>query len=240
MGDERLRQLERRWLETKALDDEAGLLTERVRSGVLLRERLELAAFCGHPAACAALGTEQPEVPEDLEAWGDAFARWGRESCVRAMIAAARRVLPCWSVFRAHDHRPLRAIELAEEWIRTPSTERELDAWSYGAQALWGLHEEVVSFVSSDAGVGDRAAAALASHALTACSFVCRFTNAHREPSLDIGGALKIASGALGEEGPDEAAIHAAIADDVIPWAAGYRDPVLTRLADRGLRDRRG
>src|SRR5687767_10481406 len=42
MTDARLRELERRWRETGELDDEAALLRERVRVGILRADRLEL------------------------------------------------------------------------------------------------------------------------------------------------------------------------------------------------------
>lgn len=51
MSDARLRELERRWKETKSPDDEAAYLLERVRVGDLTRERLELAAYCGQASA---------------------------------------------------------------------------------------------------------------------------------------------------------------------------------------------
>jgi hypothetical protein len=56
MSDTKLRDLERRWKETGTVDDETAYLLERVRVGDLRRERLELAAYCGHEAASAAIG----------------------------------------------------------------------------------------------------------------------------------------------------------------------------------------
>ncbi len=49
--DHRLRLLERRFVESGAPADELALLLERVRTGRLTRERVELAAWLGHPAA---------------------------------------------------------------------------------------------------------------------------------------------------------------------------------------------
>ena len=43
MSDAKLRELERRWKESGAVEDEAAYLLERVRVGDLTRERLELA-----------------------------------------------------------------------------------------------------------------------------------------------------------------------------------------------------
>jgi len=47
MSDSKLRELERRWRETKSVEDEAAYLRERVRVGDLTQERLELAAVAG-------------------------------------------------------------------------------------------------------------------------------------------------------------------------------------------------
>ncbi len=54
MTDQRLRELERRAADS--VEAEAAYLLERVRAGDLARQRLELAACCGHPAARTALG----------------------------------------------------------------------------------------------------------------------------------------------------------------------------------------
>jgi hypothetical protein len=51
VSDARLRELERRWLETQAVQDEAAYLLERVRVGDLERENLALAAMFGHGAS---------------------------------------------------------------------------------------------------------------------------------------------------------------------------------------------
>jgi hypothetical protein len=66
MSDERLRMLERRWKETGAVEDEAAYLQERLRTGDLARDKLELAAYLGYPGARAALGGEAPPA-DDLE-----------------------------------------------------------------------------------------------------------------------------------------------------------------------------
>lgn len=55
MSDERLRQLQRQWLETGLLEDHATYLRELVRVGGLEPARLELAAYCSHRAASEAL-----------------------------------------------------------------------------------------------------------------------------------------------------------------------------------------
>jgi hypothetical protein len=55
VSDERLREAERRWRETGAVEDEARWLKECVRAGDLDPEHFELVGALGHPAACLAL-----------------------------------------------------------------------------------------------------------------------------------------------------------------------------------------
>jgi len=64
MSDERLRQAERRWLESGTPSDEATWLETRVRFGDLTPGRLWIAAFFGHKASRQALGLARgdPEI----------------------------------------------------------------------------------------------------------------------------------------------------------------------------------
>ncbi|MDC3379526.1 hypothetical protein OAX78_04520 [Planctomycetota bacterium] len=91
MSDERLRELERRWKETQAVEDEAAYLLERVRAGDLEQEKLELAAYCGHEGAQAAIGEEQENVPIALRV-RRLSGRWGRDVAVRAALLALEAV----------------------------------------------------------------------------------------------------------------------------------------------------
>ena len=83
MGDERLRDYERRWRASGALADEVSYLQERLRLGDLSATKLQLCALLGPPAACAVLDVQAPaedDVPQWLEAqgWGDRFAAQAR------------------------------------------------------------------------------------------------------------------------------------------------------------------
>ena len=69
MSDSRLRELERRFRKTGAVEDEAAYLLERVRVGDLAQEKLELAAYCGHEGARLASGQIGSETPDGLEEW---------------------------------------------------------------------------------------------------------------------------------------------------------------------------
>jgi hypothetical protein len=57
MSDVELRRLERRWLASRSLDDEAPYLRARLQQGLVTRRRLELTAGCGVASAQAVLGT---------------------------------------------------------------------------------------------------------------------------------------------------------------------------------------
>lgn len=68
MSDEELRERERRWLITGALEDGVALLRERLRAGSLPPDRLELAAWAGSAAASQTLASPV-EAPEEPERW---------------------------------------------------------------------------------------------------------------------------------------------------------------------------
>ncbi len=65
MSDQRLRDLERRWRQTGAIEDEAAYLLERLRTGGLSRENVRLAAVCGHTAAAIAMSLPLTDPPID-------------------------------------------------------------------------------------------------------------------------------------------------------------------------------
>lgn len=82
MSDSRLRTLERRWIETGAVEDEAAWLRERLRAGGLSEEQLALAAHCAHEGARLALGAKGSDTalpdPQDsvgVKQWLSAMPR---------------------------------------------------------------------------------------------------------------------------------------------------------------------
>lgn len=89
MSDERLRELERSWKESGAVEDEAAFLSERVRVGDLSSEQLQLAAYLNHPAAVSGLDELAPEVPEDPAAWFNGLTACPQAQ-ERALIACIR------------------------------------------------------------------------------------------------------------------------------------------------------
>lgn len=87
MIDERLRRRERARRAGGGLAGEVAWLQERVRAGLLARDRLELAARLGHGPSRAVLGGGRfrPVRP------GELFERWGREAMVRVALTLAER-----------------------------------------------------------------------------------------------------------------------------------------------------
>lgn len=84
MSDDRLRDLERRWLETRHADDHGRYLLARVRSGLLDERRLELAAYCGHAGALAAHPATWSFA--DSQEWFLGLHRFGKTVWVVAMV----------------------------------------------------------------------------------------------------------------------------------------------------------
>ncbi len=96
MSDADLRDLERRWKESGGHDDAVRYLQSRLRASDLPRERVEVAAWLGHPAACAVLGDDAPSgiAPWDLRACVEALGRWGAPWVVRGAAGVLERAFP--------------------------------------------------------------------------------------------------------------------------------------------------
>ena len=111
MSDSKLRELERRWRETRSADDEASYLRERVRVGELSQERLDLAAYCGHEGARRAAGVlaggPSPET------WLTDLERRDRAAGLFAAVMLGGAVLPIWEAAHPADNRPRHALRAA-------------------------------------------------------------------------------------------------------------------------------
>ncbi len=112
MSDAVLRDLERRWRQTRSVDDEAAYLLRRVRAGALSQARLDLAAYCGH-AAFAARGDAGPDTAEAFVA---GLAPWGREVCVRAGLAAFDRAFAATGPSKPGAG----CVEALGDWVECP------------------------------------------------------------------------------------------------------------------------
>jgi len=123
VSDERLREAERRWKESGSVVDEARYLQERVRVGNLTKERLELAAYCGHEGASRLCTTVNP--PADLKEWLFGLTRFSipTSTLQRASAACALRVLATMSpADKSHPHWHLCESALTA-WATAPGPE---------------------------------------------------------------------------------------------------------------------
>ncbi|HZV01901.1 MAG TPA: FHA domain-containing protein [Planctomycetota bacterium] len=91
MSDDRLREAERVFRETGSVADEARYLNERVRAGLLARERLELAAELRDEAAVLALGGPGGPRAHTVREVFAGIERFGVEVAARAGVIVARR-----------------------------------------------------------------------------------------------------------------------------------------------------
>lgn len=124
MTDQKLRELERRWKETRSVKDEAAYLREQVQARRLTIERLRVAAECGHPAAAVAID-RSPITPTDgrEEAWLvtlDESRQYMTLICV-----ATQAVASCVALMARQDVDQLRElVDAATAWILSPTEER--------------------------------------------------------------------------------------------------------------------
>lgn len=116
----------------------ARLLVERVRSGDLPQERLELAAHLRDPAACLALGRELTPVTV-LGAWADEVEGWGEEARARLCVAAVTAVVPPWRWLRPADEVFPLAVEALRRGLDRPP---ELEACRERLLSIGGLPDE--------------------------------------------------------------------------------------------------
>ncbi len=144
MSDERLRELERCWQETKSLEAEAAWLRGRVRAGDLGEDKLRLASFLGHHAALVAAGGVPETLPDSAES-SDALvtvvsglAAWGPEVVFRAGMAIASVVAHHWKHDLPTDTRFQEAYEAALAWLHSPSLLAAAEAIRLANRLHWG------------------------------------------------------------------------------------------------------
>jgi hypothetical protein len=219
VSDERLRELERRWKETGAVEDGAAWLRERVRVGDLTQERLELAAHCGHQAATT-LTRGNPEALS-LQEWLGTFPDGGDGAVTRLKIGLARAALPIWEASQPNDHRPHAAIRAAEGWVLCPCADH-LAIGEGAAQACEPeatLSPDVVRSVARLAATAARCEGALATTKVE----VQKICNPWDTPSDHlVDRCLEI---------PAELEFRRVACQDLLPWALAVgQDPVALRL----------
>ncbi|MCO5170330.1 MAG: hypothetical protein M9894_28675 [Planctomycetes bacterium] len=232
MSDARLRDLERRWRETGDPDDGAVWLRARLRAGDLDRDRLDLAAYCGHPAA-QRLSDRRPP-PGDAWDWGEglvlaevaplnppqastgrriraqttswAALGFAREVCARACVAAGEVVLDL-----ARRPEAVEGLDAARRWLVSRS-----QAERARASAAEDRLEDLLRS-RRDAGEDDRDEDDPARAALDACRLAA---GAAAVGGSDLRAAARTLDAAAGARGAP-AAVLDAVAAVLTRWALG-------------------
>lgn len=212
MSDDYLHQLEARWRETGDPPDEARLLLERMRAGLLPRPRLELAAFLGHEAARMALpGSPGIDVDRPTRLASELWP-WGKEACVASAVAASHAVVSL-DLGDRRDPRPRRAIEAAAAWVHCPC-----DAHVAGArQAADGALQAAGINSSAASSSPDRYPALSAHHAAAAAAaWPPPVATKHAHRAIKYAEEAALAAGALAS-----AELTSIICQALILWALG-------------------
>jgi hypothetical protein len=208
--DERQRRLERMAREQGDPLARAQSIREKIRSGILPQEKVELAAHVGDEAARFALGLSGDGLPakdEDLEAWWKGFARFGREASARVLVALAREVL--WSGtqgFEGVAEESFRVVDALDGWIRQPGAETEAALRTTIASAVEapGAAYNLSFAINASQVTGDTSLEEILTGAAQAMRYMPLRT------------------------------ILIVLREEVVPWALGERDPVLRRRDDEG------
>lgn len=130
MSDLSLRELERRWRNTGSLADEAAFLRERLRTGDLAQEHLEIAAYCGRKPAMQVAGIALPMTPvsdcSDTIKWLENMPPVKHAVLVRAALEVARHGVKLGLANAKRERlrdkvtHAERAILATQEWLRCP------------------------------------------------------------------------------------------------------------------------
>lgn len=164
MTDSRLRELERRFRETGAIEDEAALLLTRERTGQLQYYTVELCAYLGYEPARLAFGCKTLDDPlmyvpcgewvgaaasNGTWAWG--LATYGQKISVAAGLAVASSVAALrladydmaeivWA-----DDLPAGAIDAAARWMGCPCLPCATNVGVHTvniADGVWGIRND--------------------------------------------------------------------------------------------------
>ena len=228
MADVRLRELERRWRETGAEEDEVALLAERLRAGRLDAASARLAALLGCPRATRAVGAVAGE--RSLPALAVHLGHGGPVTLGRAVIAAARATSGAWRDEGAPPEAPARferALAAAEAWVVCPCDQHEDAAVDEGRAAipLAGLG----ALAHDPAG---RAPWALAGELACCAAELPSLYDADDPAGFVTLSGLDEAAGLVGVD-----ALRRALRDDLVPWLLGHGDPVAVRRGSYDVRE---
>lgn len=238
MSDPRLRELERAFAATGALEDEAALVAERLRVGAVEADALRLAAALEHPVARRLLPDAPPSALDLLveryafELDGKTWVRWngreqpewrwGLDALRRLAAAAARRGLGGWETFvetspaagRLAPERPWVDLRLVTAWVlgargHDPALVEEVAARNTAHVDRVGAEVELMDPTDAFGAI-----------ALLAESFTAP------DPQRRLAWAVSCGMNAAGRGAVLEAARH-----EVGAWALGHPDPLARWLA---------
>lgn len=199
MSDLRLRELERRYLETGEATDEAEFLREAIRTGHLEERKLGIAADLGYRPARLVLDRPDLELAELADMGRLIRERWGQWELVRLNLVLARRLLP-----------PLKGFATAQRLALEPGL-AAIKAWlaqpSYETSRAVRLGSNQISPLDLAAWVGEERERAIRGAFMGVIRSPIRGLTRH--PSFDTAG---LAVDALGLEGYLEA-----LSADLIP-----------------------
>lgn len=251
MADDRLRELERAWRTSGALDDEVAWLRERQRAGDLDAPRVRLAAWLGHPAAVqlapdAGFGPPRAGASGAALFWRGVTAH-GEEAAVRALVAEGRRAIGAVRAALDPAAPPTRALSrlralLAEPGPGVAPAEREAAGW-------WRAATHAVESATSWAlAPGDEARRVLVDDArrVGGGSLPGPLLEARPRPVgaalHDLSRTLDLLGAALGGAprapwsgltGARLEALRATMRAEVAPWALRTGDPLRDELQGR-------
>jgi hypothetical protein len=240
MADDRLRELERRWKSSGAVEDEVALLLERMRVGDLEEDRLRLAAHLGHAASRGSLGDGGPDP--GVESWirGLLHELWLRSGKAWAVEAQLR-------VFLA----------ICQTGPRTTSpgssAAGEREAW----EALSAAEESVLCPCPAHVGLLQRNVERLSAYAHTHRGRPPRgvppvvtypphpwvslvYEVARSAANALSGGEFRLWTEDRHLEQIEESVDPSVVRDELISWVLGYRDLVRERVETRKRRSRLG
>lgn len=237
-------------------------LRERLRAGDLDPERVRLAAWLGHPAAERAAElrfevrnarardalaglVQAPELIQGtLARWGDGLIAFGSEVALRAALADARRCVTAIARSDAEEELASAASAFAAD-ASASATWRRVFTEATDAAVRWLLAPTPESVDAARVALRRRTDPGFAQQ------FLSWGPSRTRQDWIDLDRAAWVLT--LGVEGqriddwwhyrrPDEGtgavaryrAVRAALREEVLPWALGWRDP-LHELPRRAL-----
>lgn len=233
MTDARLRELERHFKESGSAEDEAAWLRERLRTGDLDPQRLELAARIGHRAAKRVEPSYEgpPPIPRPLRSKIDFARSWAEpleEAAVevrrRATLATARASLQQLVAFNPADPRPSRAFEAAERALLCPCPEHHAAVLAASQDHM----ERPSSHPDAPSVTAKRARQLYSAWRDVLCAGFFVIGNSDG-PHVVSSSVLFCQQGLGGGREGMQRALDAVV-DELIPWLLGYRDPVAERV----------